>query len=151
MTRAYPKYYLDAAMENLGNYFEYGVIGCHIDADDLAQLFIQSYLARPFSMGLVRYNVGTTGRGLLCRAFRAVNRPTDSIPFFNKIAISPFYWAGMSVAYYQWYRNTTLENIWQAVPMSRIVQVYYPLHEAGLSKFVDVMDSLLQPSENAVG
>lgn len=151
MTRAYPKYYLDASMENLGNFFEYAVTGCHMEVDEAADLFVRSDLARPFSMGLVRYNVGTTGRGLLCRAFRAVNRSTAHIPFFHKIIMSPLFWAGMSVAYYQWYRDTTLEKIWKIVPMSRVVRMYYPLHEAGLSKFVDVMDSLLQPSENSVG
>ena len=65
MTRAYPKYYLDASMENLGNFFEYAVNGCHMEVDEAADLFVRSDLARPFSMGLVRYNVGTTGRGLL--------------------------------------------------------------------------------------
>lgn len=47
------------------------------------------------------------------------------------------------VAFYQWYRDLTLGGIWEQVPMSRIMAMYYPLHEASVHKFVDVMDDIL--------
>ncbi|MFC2314513.1 MAG: transcriptional regulator, partial [Selenomonas massiliensis] len=56
------------------------------------------------------------------------------------IDISPEYWAGWALAYYQWLRNIPFEEILDAVPMEKIVRSYYPLHEADIRKFVEVMD-----------
>lgn len=142
-TRAYPEFYTQAARDNLADCFEYGVIGCHIDPDELAHMLVESDLARQLSLGLPCCTVGTTGRGLLCQLFRAMGRDADTVPRFSRYSVSPAYWASWALAFYQWYRDLTLAGIWEQVPMSRIMFMYYPLHEASVHKFVDVMDNML--------
>lgn len=142
-TRAYPEFYMQAARDNLAACFEYGVTGCHIAPDELAHMLVESDLARQLSLDLPCCTVGMTGRGLLCQLLRTLGRDVDTVPRFSTYSVSPAYWAGDVVAFYQWYRDLTLGGIWEQVPMSRIMAMYYPLHEASVHKFVDVMDGIL--------
>ena len=43
-------------------------------------------------------------------------------------------------AYSDLYIVDAQENLGKAVPMEKIVRSYYPLHEADIRKFVEVMD-----------
>lgn len=53
---------------------------------------------------------------------------------------SPEYWSGWSLAYLQWYSGYTFIQIERALPLSEILSMYNPYHEADISKFAE--DSL---------
>lgn len=48
MTRAYNEQYLDEAMRNLGEAFDYAAHGCNMELDDFLNLFIAGGFARQF-------------------------------------------------------------------------------------------------------
>lgn len=60
---------------------------------------------------------------------------------------APEYWAGWALAYYQWLKNIPFEEILDAVPMEKIVRSYYPLHEADIRKFVEIMDEWIEEAK----
>ena len=54
------------------------------------------------------------------------------------------YWIGWAVAYYQWYSNIRYNDIFTAVSFDDLQKMYYTLHEADITKFVDIIDSRIK-------
>ena len=61
-----------------------------------------------------------------------------------KLHRSPEYWAGWSLAYYQWFSNKTFSEINSSTDINKIINLYNPYHEMDIRQFCDKMDSLLQ-------
>ena len=64
---------------------------------------------------------------------------TDGIRPFSR---TPDYWLGWSVCYYQWLRNITYRDIFSVTNYDEIISLYKTLHEADVSKFAEIMDSI---------
>ena len=54
------------------------------------------------------------------------------------------YWIGWAVAYYQWFSSRKYGDIFKVVTFEDLQNMYYTLHEADISKFVDIMDQRIQ-------
>ena len=50
------------------------------------------------------------------------------------------YWIGWAVAYYQWYSSRRYSDIFKVLPYGDLKKMYYTLHEADITKFVDIAD-----------
>lgn len=53
------------------------------------------------------------------------------------------FWIGWAIAFYQWYSDRRFFEIFSAVPFEDLQRMYSPLHEADLTKFVEIMDRRL--------
>ena len=104
MMHAYPETYLNDAMNNLGNMFDYGLVDLHYDPERFYEQFLTSGVAKQFEQGNPKYVAGLSGPEL---AIEVIYRTEDHRPTqmpSEEIDKSPEYWAGWSLAYYQWYR-----------------------------------------------
>jgi len=54
------------------------------------------------------------------------------------------YWVGWAVAYYQWYSGRKYHDIFKVLSFEDLQKMYYTLHEADITKFVDIVDSKLK-------
>jgi DNA-binding transcriptional regulator YiaG len=54
------------------------------------------------------------------------------------------YWIGWALAYYQWYTSRKYSDILKVVSFDELAQLYYALHEADISKFVDVINKRIE-------
>jgi len=54
------------------------------------------------------------------------------------------YWIGWAVAYYQWYSGRKYSEIFRVFSYDDLQQMYHPLHEADITKFVDVVDKRIR-------
>lgn len=61
MMHAYNKQYLDDAMRNLGDAFDYVANACKMDMDEFLNLFIAGGIAEQFSAGAPKYVSGLSG------------------------------------------------------------------------------------------
>ena len=140
MIHAYNEIYLDDAMCTLAELFSY-VRGAR-QVDELFQKFVMSGIAHQFGRGNPRY----------------LNMPSqvlfneimgDSMPLIypRGLGRSKEYWCGYVLAYYQWYTGLSFEIIGTYLAPSRILDMYHPLHEADISKFVDVANSIVLKKE----
>jgi hypothetical protein len=60
-------------------------------------------------------------------------------------AVGPEYWAGWALAYYQWLTRRSFSYMQQkGLGINEVIAMYYPLHEADLSKFADAADSIIE-------
>ena len=132
MTRAYNEMYLNDSMQTLAEVFS--LVKGKEEIDLLFQNFIMSGIAYQFGRGNPRY-INMPSEALFYEITK-YNMPRRNVNLFNR---SREYWCGFVLAYYQWYTGMSFEQIGKRLPPSKILDMYYPLHEAHEDKTVDLI------------
>ena len=143
MMNAYDKSYLSDFRNNLGFAFDCVANHCKRDLTEFFNLFIASNIASQIEKGNSKYLCGISGTELVLTVFEKVGLSIE-IPKYFEFDRSPEYWAGWILAYYQWKTSISFNDIKNAVPIQKIVQMYNPLHEANEEKFVEIMNEILK-------
>ena len=144
MARAYKKTYLNGAMRNLAVMMDCGVRKYGYPIEEFYQKFLACDVSRQFSAGNPRYLVGMSGAELADSVVEAtggtVMKEND-----GTYSVGPEYWAGWALAYYQWLSCRSFAYMLKmGLGISEVVAMYYPLHEADLSKFADAADRIIE-------
>lgn len=141
---AYNKIYLDDAMQTAGAMMDCAVniLGC--TADEFCSRFLSSGIADRFSIGDVSCIAGKSGVELAIEVFRRTGK--DIIDCNSTISISsPEYWAGWTLAYYQWKSGLSFKQLSRmGLSMNSVVAMFNPLHEADLSVFCAKADEIVR-------
>lgn len=144
MMYAYDEMYLNDAMKNLGEAFDYSTTVLHISMDDFLDMFIISGIAEQFASGAPKFVSGLSGTELvwevLSRTGKNIALPAPQTDY----DYSPEYWCGWILAFYQWNTGKSFKEIKKYLPMREIYKLYPTLHEASEEKFVDVANSILE-------
>lgn len=144
MMGAYNKYYLDDAMNNLGEAMDYAVNSCGISMDEFLDHFIVGGFAFLFGNGTPQIVCGVSGTELVCNVLKKSGLLSD----FPKPRIvydfSIEYWCGWVLAYYQWYTGKSFKNIQSHISMAEIEKLYPTLREASEDKFVDTINAMIE-------
>lgn len=145
MIHAYNHYYLEDAMNNVGNMLDCAVNAAHCDISVFFEMFLASGVASQIQIGNPRFVSGLSGVELCQKVFE------KSSDFdIEEIDYQPFertkeFWAGWSLAYYQWFKAKSFLYIQRnGLDINRIVEMYPTLHEADLSKFVETADNIIE-------
>ena len=144
MARAYKKTYLNGAMRNLAVMMDCGVRKYGYPIEEFYEKFLASDVSRQFACGNPRYLVGMSGAELADNVVEAtggtVLQEND-----GTYTVGPEYWAGWALAYYQWRTSRSFAYMRRTgLGIKEVVSMYYPLHEADLSKFADAANSIVQ-------
>lgn len=144
MIRAYDKVYLEDAMRNLGEAFDYVSSHLKIALDEFLDLFVASGIAEQFGRGVPKFVSGLSGIELamevLTKAGKDLTFPESDV----KYSFSSEYWCGWILAYYQWHSGRTFKNISKYLSMEDVEKLYPTLHEAAEEKFVDTVNSMIR-------
>jgi len=143
MARAYKKTYLNGAMRNLAVMLDCGVRKYGYTIEEFYEKFLASDVSRQFAKGNPRYLVGLSGAEL---ADTVVETTGGSVLETNdgSYTVGPEYWAGWVLAYYQWLTRRSFEYMRRkGLGIKEVVSMYYPLHEADLSKFADAANGII--------
>lgn len=140
---SYSDLYIDDAQYNLGHAFDFAINSCGIEADAFMALFVVSGIASQLEKGNPKYICGMSGCELVRHIAAKVNYALPDIEDVMYPDRSDAFWAGWSLAYYQWHSGRTFRQIQETMPVSKVISMYYPLHEADISKFVRVMEKHL--------
>jgi DNA-binding XRE family transcriptional regulator len=145
MIRAYPETYLDDAMNNLGDAFDYVVRDCDYELADFFTFFLTSGVADAFGRGAPKYIAGLSGPELAKEVLLKTKGSRPQVASSENIDKSPEYWAGWILAYYQWYTGRSFAELADlGVTTDYLLNLYPTLHEADISKFVALSDSYLE-------
>lgn len=144
MGRAYKKTYLNDAMRNLAVMMDCGVRKYGYAIEDFYDKFLSSYVSRQFSKGNPRYLVGLSGAELADMVVEssghAISKEND-----GTFSVGPEYWAGWVLAYYQWRSCRSFTYMQRkGLGIREVINMYYPLHEADVTKFADIADSIIK-------
>ena len=148
MARAYKKTYLNGAMRNLAVMMDCGVRKYGYPIGEFYDKFLSSDVSRQFAKGNPRYLVGMSGAEV---ADMGVGSSGQSISNANDgtYNVGPEYWAGWVLAYYQWRsRRSFLFMHKKCLSIDKVMSMYHPLHEADLSKFSIVADTIIERNKS---
>lgn len=144
MIHAYRETYLSKAQSVLGDAFHYAVNTCGISGSDFIKLFVASTVSKRMENGEPAYLAGKSGIEIVVEVIaETMGKEIDEEPQVQ-MGRSREYWIGWAVAYYQWFSSRKYGDIFKAVTFEDLQNMYYTLHEADVSKFVDIMDKRMQ-------
>ena len=140
---AYDEIYLNEAMKNLGEAFDYAVNACGLSADDFLALFIATGFAEKFGRGNPKTVAGLSGTELVMETLTKAGLEMSFPEPQTEYDCSPEYWCGWALAYYQWKTCRTFRDIHESLSMKEVLKLYPTLHEASEEKFVDTVNGIL--------
>lgn len=144
MTHAYAEEYLNDAMDNLGEAFDYAVNACLLDIDEFMDLFIASGYSDSFGKGNPKYVSGLSGTELVMEIIKKSGKQMSFPEQQTEYDCSPEYWCGWILAYYQWVTSRSFKDIRNNLSMPEIRKLYGTLHEAAEEKFVDTVNAIIR-------
>jgi DNA-binding Xre family transcriptional regulator len=143
MIHAYSENYLDDAMRNLGEAFDFAHTVGLLELDNFFAMFINSGIAELFGNGHPKYVAGLSGTELALEVMRKNGLNTDGLQAQVEYDYSPEYWVGWALAYFQWFTKRPFKNIAECITMQEILQLYSTLHEASEEKFVETLNRII--------
>lgn len=144
MIHAYQEIYLNKAQSILGDALDYAVNTCGIPGDRFVKLYLASSICRRMENGEPAYLAGKSGIEIAAEVVSETMSKELTQEPAEKFGRSGEYWIGWAVAYYQWYSGRRFSEIFRAVTYTDLQQMYYTLHEADISKFVDIVDERIR-------
>ena len=141
MIHAYQEIYLNKAQQLLADAFDYAVNICGIPGDVFVKYFITSSVSKRMENGEPLYLAGKSGIEVAIEVVAETTGQLLQIPPQVNYGRSVEYWIGWAVAYYQWYSARKYSEIFKVVSFDSLERMYYTLHEADISKFVDILEA----------
>ena len=140
MTHAYQEIYLSKAQAALGDAFDYAVNTCGIPGSDFVKMYVASSISKRMENGEPACLAGKSGIEIAREVILETTRKEIQIAQQDTFGRSKEYWSGWAVAYYQWYSGRKFSDIFKVITFEDLQKMYYTLHEADISKFVDIVD-----------
>ncbi len=140
--------YLEKARNSMAVMLDFAVHNLHRDADAFFELFITTGNASLFERGDIRTLAGTSGVELACRVLSDSGISFEIPAYRYTSGRSREFWAGWSLADYQWERAVSFEEITIHVSISRIISICDNYREATikrLSQGLSWMDTVKIP------
>lgn len=144
MTHAYQEIYLSKAQSVIGDAFDYAVNTCAIRGTDFVKLFIASSVSKRMENGEPAYLAGKSGIEIVREIVAKTKGQELQIEPQEHFGRSKEYWIGWAIAYYQWYSGRKYSDVFKVLSFEDLQKMYYTLHEADITKFVDIVDSKIK-------
>ena len=144
MIRAYDENYIDSAMNNLGDAFDYAANDLNMDKDEFLSMFIATGIAEKFGNGNAKYVVGMSGPELVEAVLNKSGFKRNMPKSMGNTEKTADYWCGYILAYYQWYSKRPFDNIARFITVREVEAMYPTLHEAPEERFADVADEIIK-------
>ena len=144
MTHAYDEGTVEYAMDNLGAALDYSVHSLKLDGQEFLNLFVISEIANEFANGNPKYTTGMSGRDLADEVYAKCGKQVAIIEKEVNGDYSPEYWCGWILAYYQWETGISFKKILSVLTFDMLMRSYGVLHEADVSKAVDVFNGVVR-------
>ncbi len=140
---AYDEAYLDGAMRNLGEAFDYAVNACHMNGDEFLSLFVSSGVADDFGHGSPGIVSGRSGTELVMETLEKSGVMISFPEPQTEYDCSPEYWCGWALAYCQWKTGRSFRSIHECISMEDVLKLYPIMHEASEDRFVDTVNHMI--------
>ena len=144
MIHAYQEIYVNNAQTMLGDAFDHAITTCNISVDDFVNMFVVSSFSERIENGEPACVAGKSGIELVHEIVFETMQKELNIESEVNYSRSCEYWIGWAVAYYQWYSDRSFKEIFNVLSFEDLKRMYYTLHEADISKFVDIVDSKMK-------
>ena len=140
MIRAYDEQYLNDAMCNLGEAFDFAANVCQVELDDFLSMMISTGIAFQFERGVPKYVSGMSGTELALEVLRKSGIPAENAMARTEYSCSPEYWTGWITACFQWHTGRSFQNILESLSMREVLRLYPILHEVSEDRAIDALN-----------
>lgn len=132
-------------MKNLAALFDIAVNAEEIDANEFGKMFASSDVAGQIENAVPDMLAGKSATEMLSMI---LNKDVEYtlVPMDR----TPEYWAGWILAKAQWELNKPFERILNVMPLSSLISLYYPYHEADESKIVELIKQSFPKKESTL-
>ena len=144
MTHAYHEIYLNKAQSVLGDAFDYAVNSCKLSGETFVKMFTASSLSKKIENGEPAYIAGKSGIEIVMEVVLETTGKELTVESKESIGRSSEYWIGWAIAYYQWYSARKFSDIFKVLSFEELQRMYPTLHEADITKFVDIVDKKIK-------
>lgn len=144
MIHAYREIYLSNVQSALGDAFDYAINTCGVPGESFVKMFVAGSVSKRIENGEPAYLSGKSGIELAVEIIEESTGKTLCAEQEVRFARSCEYWIGWAVAYYQWYSGRKYSDIFKALPFADLQKMYETLHEADITKFVDIADQRIR-------
>lgn len=141
---AYQEIYLAKAQAVLGEAFDYAVNDCEISGNDFIKMFLVSSVSKRMENGEPACLAGKSGIELVVEIVAETKGQTLQTEPKERFDRSKEYWIGWAAAYYQWYSGRKYNDIFRALSFDDLEMMYPALHEADITKFVDIVEERMK-------
>ena len=142
MTHAYQEIYRSKAQATLGDAFDYAVNTCGMNGTTFTKLFCASTVSKRMENGEPAYVSGKSGIEIVLEVISETMGKSLSAEPHEHMGRSREYWIGWAAAYYQWHSGRKYSDIFKVISFEDMQKMYYTLHEADITKFVEIADQL---------
>lgn len=144
MIHAYQETHVNKVQAMLGTAFDYAINTCKINGDNFAKMFIASGICKRVENGEPAIVSGKSGIEIVQEiVLETMGKELDIEPA-ESFGRSVEYWVGWALAYYQWHSNRSFSDIIKVVSYAELEKMYYPLHEADITKLLDILDERIK-------
>ena len=140
MIHAYDEQYLNDAMCNLGEAFDFAANVCQVEPDDFLSMMISTGIAFQFERGVPKYVSGMSGTELALEVLRKSGIPAETAMAKTEYSCSPEYWTGWITACFQWHTGRSFQNILESLSMREVLRLYPILHEVSEDRAIDALN-----------
>lgn len=144
MIHAYAETYLMHARNNFGRMLDVGTNHFRLPLEKFYGFFLKSTVARRFANGEPDMLVGHSGIELAYEVMAENEQVMPENEWFATDGRSPEYWTGWALAFYQWRRGWSFQEINSFADIEKICSLYHPYHEMDIEKFVELLDEWYQ-------
>ena len=134
---SYDETYLDTVASNLGTMFEY-TNSIDVDQVKFWNNFTTSYVSKQIESGNPKYLAGLSAIDLLNEVLNSKDNFVEPKPFNVP---TRYYWAGWALAQLQFHKAISFYEINKYLPIEKVLSLYDTLHEADITKFIEVSNS----------
>lgn len=140
--KAYDKEYLQATQEVLAAILDVGVYYLNYSSKEFFELLLRSKYAKKIEKGDPFVVWGKSGTEIAFEiADEDIGKYKEALNESGfKLHRSPEYWAGWSLAYYQWFSGKTFAEINEKIDIVEIIHLYNPYHEMDILHFCDRLE-----------
>lgn len=138
MIHAFPESYLSKAQSAFGDLFDYSINVFGLSGDSFIKLFSSSELCKRVENGDVALIAGKSGIELTMELIEQTFGTQVIIEPEYRPSRTAEYWVGWAVCYYQWLTSVPYSAIFSIYSFENLKNLYISLHEADISKFVQI-------------
>lgn len=144
MIHAYDEFFISRAQSLLGDAFDYAINVCKFQPNEFVDMFLVSSYSKRIEMGDSSVIQGRSGIELIADIYLDTTGKELTIEIESRMERTVEYWVGWAIAYYQWYSDRSFSEIFRVFRFEDLQALYYPLHEADISKFVETVDEKIR-------
>lgn len=149
MIHAYSDVYVQEAQRSLGLAFDYAWYEMNYTENTFVEMFLSTKYASLFEKGNPYIIAGKSGYELCFAIVDEYTNSSVSFPDSNYVlnSLSPVYWAGWILAWYQWYSARRFKDIFRKVSLQDIINMYPTYHEMDNMRFFERMEEIFHDEE----